>query len=227
MGSGFFPDPSEEDDLELRSAPFWTALLDRIREDGFPRVPRRVLDIGCHRGGLLALVAAHWRPEELIGIEPLESARARARLRLRTLTRNVRLLHPEQWPMVGDSAIDLVVCHEVLYLLPSLDSFAEQVARVLDVSGRAYVATGCHTENPVWPAWKAQLSAMGHRVYDHEPMAIMSAAARQGLVPSVRPLRDAGWATHDPTRGGFTFPSVGALLDHQFRHKLLFRFARS
>ena len=227
MGTGFFRDPAEEDDLEPRSEVFWTALLDRVRADGFVRPPRRVLDVGCHRGGLLARIAHAWGPLELLGIEPNEAARARARLRLRTLAGTVTLLHPSEWHMVADAGIDLVVCHEVLYLISDLDIFARNIARVLAPSGRAYVAAGCHTENPVWPAWRSQLEQSGIRTFDHAPMDFMAAAAREGLLPSVRPLRDPGWATHDPNLGGFSFPSVAALLDHQFRHKLLFRLARS
>jgi len=223
MGLGFVPGGVDEDDLELRNEVFWTAMIDQIRRDGFPEPPRRIMDVGCHRGGLLARIAQCWGPSELFGVEPNDAARARARLRLKTLADNVVMLDPSQWHLVPDAGIDLVVCHEVLFLLPDLDSLAIQLARVLCGNGRAYVAAGCHTENPVWPAWRSQLEAMGQRIFDHAPIDFLAAAGRHGLLPSVRPLRESGWATHDPTEGGFTFPSVEALLDHQFRYKLLFR----
>jgi SAM-dependent methyltransferase len=226
MGAGFFRDSADEDDLELRNEVFWTAMVDQIRRDGFAQPPRRILDVGCHRGGLLARVAQCWGPSALFGIEPNEAARTRARLRLKTLAESVLLLDPSEWQRVPDGAVDLVVCHEVLFLLPDLDVLARQLARVLGAKGRAYVAAGCHTENPVWPSWRAQLEEMGQRTFDHAPMDVLAAAGRHGLLPSVRPLRESGWATHDPSAGGYTFPSVMALLDHQFRHKLLFRLAR-
>lgn len=226
MGSGFFRDSADEDDLELRNDVFWTAMIDHVRRDGFPRPPRRILDVGCHRGGLLARVAQCWGPEAMFGIEPNEAARARARLRLKTLAASVSVLDPSEWHHVPECGIDLVLCHEVLFLLSDLDVFVKQLARVLAPSGRAYVATGCHLENPVWPSWREELERSGQRTFDHAPLDFMAAAGRHGFLPSVRPLREPGWATHDPGQPGFTFPSVTALLDHQFRHKLLFRLVR-
>ena len=227
MGSGFFQDRADEDNLETRNEVFWAAMIDQIARDGFQGTPHRVLDIGCHRGGLLARIAKRWKPAEIIGIEPLEEARSCARFRLNTLARSIVLLHPDDWHRIPDRSVDLVVSHEVLFLLPDLDAFVGQVARVLSASGRAFIAAGCHAENPIWPAWRPHLEAMGHRTFNHEPIALMAAAARHGLLPSVRPLRDHGWATHDPTSGTFVFRTVGELLDHQFRQKLLFRLVRN
>jgi SAM-dependent methyltransferase len=225
MRSSFFHDPTEDDELEPRNEVFWSALIDRIRTDGFARPPRRVLDIGCHRGGLLARIAEHWKPDELVGVEPIESARTRARLRLQTAAPTVLLLGVDEWRRVPHSSIDLVVSHEVLFLVPDIGELVVQVARVLAPQGRAYIAAGCHAENPVWPAWRERLEDMGHQTFTHSPMDLMASAGRSGLIPSVRPLREGGWATHDPV-GDFAFPTVQALLDHQFKHKLLFRLVR-
>ncbi len=222
MRSSFFPDPTEEDELESRNEVFWGALIDRIRGDGFSRPPRRVLDVGSHRGGLLARVAEHWKPDELIGIEPIESARIRARLRLQTAAPAVVLLDDSEWHRIESGSVDLGLSHEVLFLVPDLDHLISDIARVLAPQARAYIAAGCHSENPTWPTWRERLEAMGHKTFDHRPMDIMAAAGRHGLIPSVRPLRDGGWATHNPV-GDFAFPTVQALLDHQFRHKLVFR----
>jgi hypothetical protein len=114
----------------------------------------------------------------------------------------------------------------VLYLEASLSLFMSRVDRALSRSGRAYVVLGCHPENPVWAEWKPHLEKLGHRVYDHRPMDILAAGAALGLLPSVRPLRGTGWITHDPRHGEFTFRSVGGMLDHHFKYKLLFRFMR-
>lgn len=224
--SSFFADSGDDDLLEARNEIFWEAMLDNVRRDGFRKAPNRVLDIGCHRGGLLARIAKIWGVDELYGIEPIQAARARAQLRLASTARVVRLLSPEQWDLVPDYSVDLVVCHEVLFLLPDIDELNKNIARVLTRNGRAYIASGCHSENPVWPRWREALERQGTSTYTHEPLEMMRAAAIHGLVPSVRPLRDNGWATFDPTSGPFVFPTVGALLDHQFRHKLLFRLSR-
>ncbi len=160
MGAGFFPDSAEEDDLEHRNQVFWTAMIDHIRRDGFLQPPRRILDVGSHRGGLLAQIAQCWAPNELFGIEPNEVARARAHLRLRTLATSVVLLDPSEWRQIPDGAVDLVVCHEVLFLIPDLDALAGQLARVLCSKGRAYyrgyaMQRTCHGRNGAhsWSKW--------------------------------------------------------------------------
>lgn len=221
--SSFFVDSGDDDLLESRNRVFWDALLDNVRLDGFVRIPRQVLDIGCHRGGLLARIAELWGAEELWGIEPIGAARARAQLRLTSLASRVHMLSPEQWAQVPDRSIDLVVSHEVLFLIPDLDALMGHIARVLAPGGRAYIVAGCHAENPVWAEWRPVLEQDHMVVYTHEPLALMKGAGARGLVPAVRPLRENGWATYDPRDTLFAFPSVGALLDHQFRHKLLFR----
>lgn len=226
MGTGFFPDPADDDKLEARNATFWEALIDQIRRDGFLQTPRCVLDVGCHRGGLLARIAELWGPAQLLGIEPIEVARLRARLRLATLAPSVLLFGPEHWSKIPDGGVDLVVCHEVLFLLSNVSELVLELARVLAPHGRAYVVAGCHSENPVWPAWQAIFEVDGRPTFTHDPMELMRAAGRSGLLASVRPLRESGWATHNPNDGAFQFPTVAALLDHQFRHKLLFRLAR-
>ena len=159
------------------------------------------------------------RPDALTTFEPIRPFSAPD-------ARRVELLDPVEWGRVEAGTVDLLVSHEVLFLLPDLDELARQVNRVLSPIGRFYLVAGCHTENPVWVSWRPRLEEMGHKTYSHEPLALMASMAKQGLLPSVRPLRESGWATFDPTEDGLGFSSVTALLDHQFRHKLLFRFTR-
>lgn len=218
----FFRDAREDDALEARSQVFWDSLNRHVEGDAGPSGVGSILDIGCHRGGLLELLARRWHPTVLEGIEPIAVARARATIRLRPVAQRVAI--HGTWDDVAESRFDLMTCHEVLYLESDLRVFFERVARHLLPNGRAYVVLGCHTENPLWAAWSAELVALGHEVFHHAPLDVMRAGAKAGLSPAVRPLRDPGWAVHDPLDPGFAYPSVGALLDHQFRHKLLFRF---
>jgi SAM-dependent methyltransferase len=226
MASGFFFSSEDDAQLEATNSVFWDSLLDHIRDDVADEAPRSILDVGCHYGGLLARLIAMWRPQRVWGIEPLASARGLAAARLSGLAPDVNVIDAEAWSSVPHAGFDLITCHEVLYLEPDLGAVMARMHRALRRSGRAYVVLGCHAENPVWADWRPRLEALGHRVFDHRPMDILAAAAVHGLVPSVRPLRQTGWITHDPRRGEFTFPSVGAMLDHHFKHKLLFRFTR-
>jgi SAM-dependent methyltransferase len=226
MASGFFFGADEDEQLATTNSHFWESLIEHVRGDYGTESPGSILDIGCHYGGLLSRIMAIWKPRCVWGIEPMAQARHRATLRLNRLASDVRILDVSEWPRVPDATFDLVTSHEVLYLEPDLGAFMANINRVLSDSGRAYIVLGCHAENPVWAHWKPHVEALGHRVYDHRPMDILAAGAALGLLPSLRPLRQTGWITHDPTGSKFTFPSAGAMLDHHFKYKLLFRFMR-
>lgn len=223
-GDSFF-DADEDEQLAATNAVFWDCVIEHVLADR-PDPPTAILDIGCHHGGLLARLADLWKPRRAWGIEPLESARARTTARLHDRVPDVHVLDVVEWPRVPATGFDLITCHEVLYLVADLSAFMTNIHRALSRGGRAYVVLGCHAENPVWAHWKPLLAARGHQVHDHRPMDILAAGAAAGLSPALRPLRPSGWITHDPRHGEFTFPSASAMLDHHFKHKLLFRFTR-
>jgi SAM-dependent methyltransferase len=218
----FFEDPRHDDELPTVNEAFWSALIEHIERDG-TTPPCAILDVGCHTGGLLEALSRRFAPAELYGIEPLAPARSAASRRLAAAAATVSLLDTSAWDRVPTGGIDLVVSHEMLYLEPDLFDFMERVRRVLTAHGAAYVVLGCHSENPLWQTWKVPLIAAGHRVYDHAPIQIMEAAAAVGLVPSVQPLRRSGWVTYDPLRAEFRYPTVRAMFEHHYLHKLLFR----
>jgi hypothetical protein len=85
---------------------------------------------------------------------------------------------------------------------------------------------GCHTENPLWPAWRPILEEQGLPVYDHSPLSILEQAERAGLSTAVQPLRTQGWVLLEPSRMRFPVASLTSLLDHHYRHKLLFCFTK-
>lgn len=218
----FFGDPSLDLDLPAVNQAFWSALIEHIEGD-WSSPPHAVLDIGCHTGGLLEALNHRFAPEELFGIEPLTDARSAASQRFASATTTVSLLSASEWHRIPTGAIDLAVSHEMLYLEPDVLDFMRRIRRVLADEGAAYVVLGCHSENPLWQAWKAPLIAAGHNVYDHMPIGIMEAASSAGLLPSVQPLRRSGWVTYDPLQAAFRYPSVQAMMDHHYRHKLIFR----
>jgi SAM-dependent methyltransferase len=219
----FFEDPRHDDELPTVNEAFWSALIEHIERDRTVP-PRAILDVGSHTGGLLEALSRRFAPAVLFGIEPLTPARLTASRLLAGAAATVSLFDVSEWDRVPTGGIDLVVSHEMLYLEPDLPDFMARVRRVLAADGAAYVVLGCHTENPLWPVWKPPLIAAGHRVYDHAPIQIMEAAAAAGLVPSVQPLRRSGWVTYDPLRAAeFRYPTVGAMFEHHYLHKLLFR----
>ncbi|WP_304525731.1 class I SAM-dependent methyltransferase [Halomonas sp. I5-271120] len=220
-----FFDYAEDKRLDERNVHFWRALVGHVQADGCVLPGATVLDIGCHRGGLLELVHERLRPSKLIGLEPLISARRAAAQRLARFATEIQLVGSDGWSELPDASVDLILGHEILQYISDPSWLMAEIRRVLAPGRFAYLVLGCHTENPLWVNWKHELEELGHVVYDHSPLELMAAGSHAGLKPSVRPLRDTGWVFHDPSvSGSFSYPSVGALLKHQFRHKLLFRF---
>ena len=220
------PLPEDDHSLEQANEIFWQSLLDHIRRESRGVPIGGVLDVGCHHGGLLAQLAYAFRPERLTGIEPVRRCRERALFRLRVLAPTVALLPPERWTEVPAGSVDLVTCHEVLHLLEDLPNLFGNIARVLRGTGSAFIVAGCHTENPVWEAWSAKLRDSGQTVFDRTPFDILRAGTGAGLRGALRPLRRDGWIIYDPDDAVFEYPSIGDLLDHQYRRKLLFRFLK-
>ena len=221
------PLPSLEDDVLLEEAnqSFWTCLLGHIRAEWWT-IGGTVLDVGCHKGGLLVKLSEALKPRRIFGIEPLAPCRERANFRLRKMVPDVFVYSPRAWHRIPNSAVDLITCHEVLHHVEDLTSLFDHISRVLTQDGMAFVVAGCHTENPVWSRWREQLQASGQIVYSRSPLEIMRAGLRAGLRGALRPLRRDGWVFYDPDRAVFTYSSVEELCEHQYRHKLLFRFVK-
>ena len=218
----FFADPELDSSLPEANSVFWAALVAHIERE-IRVAPAIILDLGCHSGGLLALLGERFPGARLIGVEPIAALRALAETRLSADAGRASLLGEGGLAKVPKSSVDALVCHEVLYLMPDLASVMDDVARVLAPGGSGWMVLGCHSENPVWPSWKAQLAADGVKTYDHHPFDVLAAAAKAGLTADVQPLRRSGWIRYDPTAAAFSFPSAASMFEHHYRHKLLFR----
>ena len=91
----FFGDLALDDDLPRVNEAFWSSLIAHIEHDHNP-APRVILDIGCHTGGLLYALSRQFALAELLGIEPIISARVAATRRLVGAAASVKLLEPSQ-----------------------------------------------------------------------------------------------------------------------------------
>lgn len=223
--AGFFGQRSLDEGLPDANAVFWTALIEHILSDGVLH-PHAVLDVGCHSGGLISRLIDVFQPQLARGIEPVAALRAEAADRLGRHDCQIALSDLAGWDDIEPGSINLMTCHEVLYLEPDLAAFMRRTATVLARGASAYVVLGCHAENPVWQAWKPAMQASGVAVYDRSPFEVLSAAADAGLKAAVQPLRRSGWVNYDPRQAIFRYADTAAMFDHQYRHKLLFRFSR-
>ena len=167
---GPFSDPARMASMEEEHRPLWRAYLRLLAPRLAPGI--RLCDLGCNRGGLLSLLleegvpgAEAVRPSLAVGIDlpdlqPHWSAAA------------PRSGAPR--PLLFSSApsgsfpgqFDLVLSHEVVYLLEELKPVFGGVFSDLVPGGHFSFTTGCHRENPLWPRWRASLIASGLRVRD-------------------------------------------------------------
>jgi SAM-dependent methyltransferase len=218
----FFRDSDLDDSLPSANAAFWASLIGHIECAGVAS-PRAILDLGCHSGGLLAALGERFPAARLLGIEPIETLRAAAIARLGGRDPGGTVLGTEDWDELETGSIDLIVCHEVLYLISDLAVPMRQISRVLAPAGQAFLVLGCHAENPIWAAWRQYFDAKGIPVFDHRPFDILAAAAGAGMIADMQPLRRDGWIRYEPLDAPFPFPNAQAMFDHHYRHKLIFR----
>ncbi len=220
-------DAQEDHLLEPRNQHFWKALVGHIRADGTHEPGQTVLDIGCHHGGLLKLLHQQFKCGRLIGIEPLLKARKMTTNRLSGLAVDFDVISETQWQKLPAVGVDLVVCHEVLQFIESLEQLFTECYRVLKNGGFAYFVLGCHSENPLWDDWRQSLNQLNHQTFNHSPLDIIKVANQVGFDTAVRPLRTSGWIHYDADESQqFSYPSVHALFEHQYKHKIIFRFEK-
>jgi SAM-dependent methyltransferase len=216
--TSFYRSDDEAADLEILNNEFWRSLLKHVTADCPVDDVTSILDVGCDQGGLLELLASHYRPDTLLGLEPVPAARQRASFRLKGRAPEVQIRDVDQWPAISTASVDLAVAHEVLHLIADSRSFMSSLARVVRPGGSAFIVLGSHTENPVWGRWKKQ--------FGHSPLELMGDASAAGFHTSIRPLRTDGWVIYDPLNSEFEYATAHEMLNHQFRHKLLFRLIR-
>src|SRR5438105_4821940 len=120
--AAFFGEPALDRDLPLVNEVFWSSLIGHIERDSKAST-RVILDVGCHTGGLLLALNRRFAPATLFGIEPIAAARCAALRRLSSATGNVKILDVSEWDRIPPGAVDLITCHEVLYLEPDVPGF--------------------------------------------------------------------------------------------------------
>lgn len=210
-------DPEEDAEMAGLHEPYWRHFIDIVPERDL--ATRTVLDFGCNRGGFLSLLHAVRPFRRGIGVDIASDsvAAANAARGNAPVTYHVRTdLAP--W---ADS-IDIAFSYEVIYLLPDLAGHAAEIRRALRDGGVYYAVTGCHTESPLWPAWRELISAGSNApVQDYAPDDYAAAFAGAGLNVSVRRFGYSGFVSAALDRR--YYPTVADALSYPAEHKLLFR----
>jgi SAM-dependent methyltransferase len=220
MDSSYWRGAAEDEAMEDDHGFIWKAMLDTIDSD---LSGRRVLDVGCNRGGFLRLLVDATGIAEGYGYDPAAGAIADAR-RLagdRPLTFEVADTVPDGW---GD--FDVAFSHEVLYLLGDLPAHAAGLFDALTPSGSYFAVMGVHVESPMMSAWHAesaselglpQLYQLDEVARDFEDAGFYVSAAnlKLGLVPVSAHRNEVDHRS-----------DLLAWLNYYSREKVLFRFTR-
>jgi SAM-dependent methyltransferase len=226
-----FFDPTGDRRMEKENIPAWEATVGAAKAANrysFSAFPWRILDFGCHTGGLLHKFMLEFRRQNvrLIGVEPDRESLLKAMERFNGSLSRPGDLFCRNLEDVPKQSVDIFLSHEVLYLV-DLDWFFDQLKRVLSPGGAAFVALGCHTENSAWMHWIDALeSKYGHRIYEHRPLHIVEKGHDAGFKVGYRELWPGypGTNWYSPPEDGCSgFRSMEEALGFH-KAKLLFEF---
>jgi SAM-dependent methyltransferase len=210
----------EDEAMQEEHGFLWRAILDTIDID---LAGRKVLDVGCNRGGFLRLLVDEAGVTEGYGYDAAPGAIGDAR-RLagdRPLTFETADRVPAGW-----AEFDAAFSHEVLYLLDDLTTHAVAMFAALQPGAPYFAVMGVHAGSRLMSAWHG--SAAGElglpRLYDLDE--VVEVFDGTGFEVSVARLQ-MRFVPVSKRRGGHEHRR-GLLdwLDYYGRDKVLFRFTR-
>lgn len=209
--------PNDDAAMARSHAPLWRHFIETLPEQDLSW--STVLDFGCNRGGFLRLLHALKPFRRGIGVDIATDSVAAANAEKGSAPLTFEVAHDlSRWP----ETFDIVFSYEVIYLLPDLEDHARQVFAALRNGGVYYAVTGCHTESPLWPAWRELIGASSNApVQDYAPDDFIRAFAAAGFDVSLRRFGYDGFVPAGKDRR--YYPSVLDALAYPAEYKLLFR----
>jgi SAM-dependent methyltransferase len=209
---------AEDEAMQEEHAFIWQAMLKTIDVD---LAGKRVLDVGCNRGGFLRLLAERCGIAEGFGYDPAAGAIEDAR-RLTgrsSLHFEVGDNLPEGW-----SGFEVAFSHEVLYLLHDLHAHARTMYGAMAPQGVYFAVMGVHSRSPLMVEWYSNnATELGlPKLYDIDE--VVAAFALAGFEASAARLAmsfvpAAGHGHHESR-------ALPEWLEYYNEHKLILRFAR-
>lgn len=206
--------------MEAGHRPLWRHFIQTIPETDL--ATREVIDFGCNRGGFLRLLYALKPFQHAWGVDiARDSVRAAQELG-RAFPIDYKVASEASlWP----NHFDLAFSYEVIYLLADITNHATDVYAALKHGGIYYAVTGCHTESPLWPAFRRAITDTTHTsVQDRSPDDYAAAFAAAGFDVSVKRF---GYDGFVPAAADSRYYSrLTDAIDYAGQHKLLFRLVK-
>ncbi|PYB77564.1 class I SAM-dependent methyltransferase [Rhizobium wuzhouense] len=218
--STWYIDPDAEDAMADGHAPIWRHLIGLVPEPDLSR--QAVLDFGCNQGGFLRHLHALRPFRKALGVDIARQSIDKAN----ALKGNLPVQYQTDTKLAGWHAeFDIAFSHEVIYLIEDIEAHAADMLRVLKPGGVYYAVTGCHTDNPLWPAWRKLVAERTNTVVqDRSVTDYARVFAGAGFAVSARKLAFDGFIPYQP--GGWT-PDYATALDYYSQTKIVFRLIKA
>lgn len=212
----------EEDAMVEGHSQLWRTMIGHVQEKNLQG--RTVLDFGCNQGGFLRMLYSLNPFARGVGVDIALQSVARANEYNPGLPVQYE---SAEWLADKQSLFDLAFSHEVIYLLPDLADHARQIARALKPGGVYYAATGCHTDNPLWPEWHKIISEYSNISVPHYSLNdYVRAFAESGFSVSLRPFAPQEFINYGGEDDKY-YPTPADKLTYYYRDKILFRFQKA
>lgn len=220
MAGQYWRGAIEDEVMQDEHGFIWLAMLEMVDT---PLAGRKVLDVGCNRGGFLRLLVDHADIESGFGYDPAPGAidDARRLAGWRHLTFEVAQTVPGGW-----SDFEAAFSHEVLYVLHDLPSHAVAVFTALVPGGSYFATIGVHADSPLMVAWHGEkatdLDLPGP--YRLDEVADIFESAGFDVAVGRLPMRFVPVHAHRSESHADT--SLSSWLDYYYRDKVMFRFTK-
>lgn len=198
----------------------WRAMLDMADSS---LSGRKVLDVGCNRGGFLRLLVDHADIGSGFGYDPAPGAIKDARHLAgnRPLTFEIADTVPDDW-----SAFDVAFSHEVLYVLHDLASHAAAMFGALAAEGSYFATIGVHDDSTLMVAWHAQKAAELDLPGPYRLEEVADIFEGAGFEVGVGRLPMRFVPVHAHRSDSHADATLSSWLDYYYRDKVMFRFSK-
>jgi SAM-dependent methyltransferase len=210
----------EDEAMQDEHGFIWLAMLEMVDT---PLVGKKVLDVGCNRGGFLRLLVDHAGIGCGFGYDPAPGAieDARGLAGVRDLTFEVAQTVPNDW-----SEFDAAFSHEVLYVLHDLTSHAAAMSRALSIGGSYFATMGVHADSPLMVAWHAEKAAELDLPGPYRLDRVADTFGDAGFDVAVGRLPMRFVPVHAHRGDSHADTPLSSWLDYYYRDKVMFRFTK-
>jgi SAM-dependent methyltransferase len=220
MAGRYWRGSAEDEVMQDEHGFIWLAMLEMV---DVPLSGKKVLDVGCNRGGFLRLLVDRAGIDSGCGYDPAPGAIEDAR-RLtgdRPLTFEVARTVPAEW-----SAFDAAFSHEVLYVLHDLVSHAAALFAALSVGGSYFATMGVHADSSLMAAWHTEKATELDLPGPYRLDEVADVFDGAGFDVSVGRLPMRFVPVHAHRSDSHTDTSLSSWLDYYYRDKVMFRFTK-